>query len=321
MAKKDKDPTPNPASIPNKDIIQRLNFLYQASVYLSNLSRDVPPTDVPHPGSSAISAREEDQAHSKTSNLKSRHAKQSRRRSRTTDELSRAYVHTMTMVGKRATVKMCVSASNVELDADLFIYPTSSYARVPKTQHRDPSIKRTLCKSCKSVLVPGINVIIRVKREYPLPHLRSPFSVSFLCLIILSDMGYVVLGSSSHKHALVLKCMKCGYARRMPAPERKGWDGRGRWDVGDGEVDVEAVVVTEKETEKEENSTDHTTVSNPTENEEHKKSTKKHEKKRAYPPLPLSARRDAGHVVFRGDEKVEIGMEEINQVGDGVFAV
>src|SRR6266576_5573752 len=56
-----KDQTRNPASIPNKDIIQRLNFLYQASVYLSNLSRDVLPTDVPHPGSSALSAREEDQ--------------------------------------------------------------------------------------------------------------------------------------------------------------------------------------------------------------------------------------------------------------------
>ncbi|KAF8623285.1 hypothetical protein AX15_006433, partial [Amanita polypyramis BW_CC] len=109
-----------------------------------------------------------DQAHSKTTNPKLRHVK--RRRLRTTDELSRAHVHTIIMVGKRATVKM------------------------------DPSIKRTLCKSCKSVLVPGAIVIIRIKR------------------------------SSSHKYALVPKCMKCGYARRMPAPERKGWDGRGRWD-------------------------------------------------------------------------------------------
>jgi hypothetical protein len=65
-----------------------------------------------------------------------------------------------------------------------------------------------------------------------------------------------------------------------------------------------------------------TDVSSLTENEERQKlATKKREKKRVYPPLPLSARRDAGHVVFRGDEKVEIGMEEINQVGDGVFAV
>jgi ribonuclease P protein subunit RPR2 len=114
----------NPASIPNKDIIQRLNFLYQASVYLSNLSRDVPPIDASHPAPSALSACEEDQAHSKAKNPKSRHAKQSRGRSRTAEELSRAYVHTMTMVGKRAMVKMCVSISNVERNADLIIYTT-----------------------------------------------------------------------------------------------------------------------------------------------------------------------------------------------------
>jgi hypothetical protein len=81
----------------------------------------------------------------------------------------------------------------------------------------------------------------------------------------------------------------------MPAPERMGWDGRGRWDVGDGEVGAEAVAVAEKETETEENTTDHTTV---TENEERQKLTKKRKKKHLYPPLPLSARRDAGHVVF-----------------------
>ena len=126
--------------------------------------------------------------------------------------------------------------------------------------------------------------------------------------------GYVVLGSLSHRHALVLKCNRCGYARRVPAPERKAWDRRGRWDIDHGEVGAEAVVVAEKE----ENPANHTTVSN---KEEHQKPTKKRGKKRVYPPLPLSARRDAGHVVFRGNEKLEIGMEEINEVGDGVFAV
>jgi ribonuclease P protein subunit RPR2 len=137
-------------------------------------------------------------------------------------------------------------------------------------------------------------------------------------LSTLSDTSFAVLGSSSHKHALVLKCVRCGHARRMPAPEWDGWDGHGRWNVGDGEVGAEEMVVVEKETEKEENPT---IVSSPTENEERQKLTKKCEKKHMYPPLPLSARRGAGHVVFRGDEKVEIGLEEINQVGDGVLAV
>lgn len=119
-----------------------------------------------------------------------------------------------------------------------------------------------------------------------------------------------MLGSSSHKRALVLKCVKCGYARRVPAPERNEWDGRGRWDVTAREVDAN-----------EENNTSRTAVSNPTaEVEEHEKPSKIPGNKRVYPPLPLSARRDAGHVVFRGDQKVEIGMEEVNEVGDGVFA-
>jgi len=106
MTKKDKESTPNPASIPNKDIIQRLNFLYQASVYLTNLSHDVPPTDVPHSGttSSALSAGNE----GKPAQSKTKRSKQSRRRLRTADELARAYVDTMTMIGKRATVKMWV---------------------------------------------------------------------------------------------------------------------------------------------------------------------------------------------------------------------
>ncbi|KAF8345514.1 RNAse P Rpr2/Rpp21/SNM1 subunit domain-containing protein [Amanita rubescens] len=242
MAKKDKEPIPNPASIPNKDIIQRLNFLYQASVYLTNLSYDVPPTNVPSgTTSSALRRRHRGACTSKTK-TKNLRSKQSRRRLRTADELARAYVDTMTMIGKRATVKM------------------------------DPSIKRTLCKSCKSVLVPGMSVIVRVKR------------------------------SSSHKHALVLKCVKCGYAKRVPAPGRKGWDGRGRWDVTAREVDANA-----------ENNTSHVAVSNPTsEKEEHKKPAKISGNKRV---------RDAGHVIFRGDQNVEIDMDEVNEVGDGVFAV
>ena len=37
MAKKNKDEAPNPNSVANRDILQRLNFLYQASAYLSTM--------------------------------------------------------------------------------------------------------------------------------------------------------------------------------------------------------------------------------------------------------------------------------------------
>lgn len=40
MGKKNKGDLPNPSNITNRDILQRLNFLYQASVYLDSISRE-----------------------------------------------------------------------------------------------------------------------------------------------------------------------------------------------------------------------------------------------------------------------------------------
>ena len=39
MGKKNKSEVPNPNNVVNRDILQRLNFLYQASVYLESISR------------------------------------------------------------------------------------------------------------------------------------------------------------------------------------------------------------------------------------------------------------------------------------------
>ena len=65
-------PNPNLTTVVNRDIIQRLNFLYQASVYLSSCS---PP---------------------KSPNLVS------------TRDLAKDYISTMKAVGQRTTVRMCV---------------------------------------------------------------------------------------------------------------------------------------------------------------------------------------------------------------------
>ena len=39
MGKKNKSEVPNPNNVVNRDILQRLNFLYQASVYMESVSR------------------------------------------------------------------------------------------------------------------------------------------------------------------------------------------------------------------------------------------------------------------------------------------
>ncbi|KAF8625603.1 hypothetical protein AX15_005283 [Amanita polypyramis BW_CC] len=275
MAKKDKDQTPNPTSIQNKDIIQRLNFLYQASVYLTNLSKDVPSTTPVGAGreryskaaASNLESRPIDAhpAHSDDKEKNKEERRATRRRIRTTDDLARAYIDTMTTVGKKTTVKM------------------------------DPSIKRTLCKACNSVLIPGVSVRVRIK------------------------------GSTSHKHAIVLKCVRCEYARKIPAPERNGWDGRARWDVQEGAEGTEDSKGVEEVggggVNKDEGKEEVVAQTNEQEGNKAKTKKKKGKKKQVHPPLPLSARRDAGHVVFRGNERVDVAMDEVKEVGDGVFAV
>ncbi|RPD57517.1 Rpr2-domain-containing protein [Lentinus tigrinus ALCF2SS1-7] len=145
MGKKDKNqgPAANLHSVANRDIIQRINFLYQASTYLNTISS-------PAASSSSNAPAQPPKGKSKKKNT-IRHPK-------STAELSRCYIGSMRIVGQKAMVRM------------------------------DPSIKRTLCKQCDTVLIPGSTASVRVR---PL---------------------------SSHGHAVVYICMTCNATRRIPAP-------------------------------------------------------------------------------------------------------
>lgn len=95
MAKKNKDQVPNVNSVTNRDIIQRLSFLYQASTYLNAISSS--PTST----SSTIPSTSNATTHDPT--------KKKRRRTRvTTQDLSKSYITSMKIVGQKTTVKMCV---------------------------------------------------------------------------------------------------------------------------------------------------------------------------------------------------------------------
>jgi ribonuclease P protein subunit RPR2 len=83
MGKKNKDNIPNPNSVANRDIIQRLNFLYQASVLLNGMTTD-PPSQVP-------SLCEADDEHNPP--------KKRTKRVVSTADLSRSYVDTMKVIG------------------------------------------------------------------------------------------------------------------------------------------------------------------------------------------------------------------------------
>lgn len=93
MVKKQKDETPNINATPNRDIIQRLNFLYQASVYLQSLEL---PVSIP------VSPKMSDSKHTQDVDGK----KKKHKRKQTTGDLARTYIQCMRVVGQKTTVKM-----------------------------------------------------------------------------------------------------------------------------------------------------------------------------------------------------------------------
>ncbi|KAM5534584.1 hypothetical protein V8D89_011788 [Ganoderma adspersum] len=140
MGKKNKDQEPgaNLSSVQNRDIIQRINFLYQASTYVNSIA---PPSD------GAIS-----------SHRSSKKKKNTIRHPKNTAELSRCYVGAMRIIGQKTMVRM------------------------------DPTLKRTLCKQCDTVLLPGSTASVRIKT------------------------------SSSHRQVVTYTCLACRACRRIPAP-------------------------------------------------------------------------------------------------------
>ena len=123
MAKKTKESgneTPNPSNIPNKDVLQRLNFLYQASNILSNITLE---------GSSSPSPRASNtktiksgpvatgvEQHTATSiedmGAKSIGRKRRTRRQINTHSIARTLIGSMKAIGQKTNVRMYVLYMN-----------------------------------------------------------------------------------------------------------------------------------------------------------------------------------------------------------------
>ncbi|KAI9442262.1 Rpr2-domain-containing protein [Lactarius indigo] len=164
MGKKNKDEVPNPNGVVNRDILQRLNFLYQASAYLESMSSksDVRPevcssTDVMEDVSADVSGSARPTAGLTKAQLGRRERRRKRRVIQAAD-IGQGYVRAMRLIGQKTTVKM------------------------------DPSVKRTLCKGCDTILIPGLSATVRVN------------------------------GSNNHRHLVTTTCFRCKSSRRIPAP-------------------------------------------------------------------------------------------------------
>lgn len=114
MAKKNKDDVPNVNSVANRDILHRLNFLYQASAYLDSLSPPslTHPPQPPAPDTGSDLAGPSTPAKTLTTEsskkIKKRSKKEAKGRRMQVTEIARSYVRSMKQIGEKTTVKMYV---------------------------------------------------------------------------------------------------------------------------------------------------------------------------------------------------------------------
>lgn len=119
MAKKTRVSTgeaPNPNSVPNRDILQRLNFLYQASNFFNTLAVENTPSsskETCKPSTTDSSSTLENGSSDPSSSKRNggsqpcRKKKRRRRQQITTQTLSRTLVASMKVTGQKTNVRMC----------------------------------------------------------------------------------------------------------------------------------------------------------------------------------------------------------------------
>ncbi|KAG2132427.1 RNAse P Rpr2/Rpp21/SNM1 subunit domain-containing protein [Suillus bovinus] len=136
MGKQNKDDIPNPSKVGNRDIIQRLNFLYQASVLLNGMTAG-PSSLVP----SSIC---------ETNNTQNLPQKRQKRLVSTAD-LSRSYIDTMKVVGQKTNVKIDPTVKRVICKGcHIVLIPgASSTLRVKNSKSHRHIVVHT-CNSCRT---------------------------------------------------------------------------------------------------------------------------------------------------------------------------
>ncbi|KAF5383494.1 hypothetical protein D9757_006096 [Collybiopsis confluens] len=279
MGKKQKNEIPNPSSVSNRDVIQRLNFLYQASVYLNTVHCST--SQLPPSSSSSLSSAPDDP----TTNQK----KKGKEKKKTVGlgDLSRSYIGTMKSVGTKTTVQL------------------------------DPSVKRTLCKRCNTVLIPGSTASVRTKK------------------------------SPSHGHFMVYTCGVCKHSVRIPAapivvpliqtdydngdapvPSKPassnvGGGGLPRKEIAerstDAAMDLEQAQAHQDSATTSSRRQKHQTNDTPdpkTREEQSRRQNQRKKKKTLALRVPPLFARDAGHVVFKGNERLESSKGSWD---DGIF--
>ncbi|KAJ9125554.1 hypothetical protein QFC22_000516 [Naganishia vaughanmartiniae] len=137
----------------NQDLLQRLNHLYQANTYLASVSHELAGGVSPAPV--GCEANETPLSRNK--------ARKARRRE------SREKADALAVVARRSNQRFKVMVKHNIL-------------------HTDPSLKRSFCKGCNAICIPGLNARVRVR------------------------------SSTVHGNKLITTCSTCSTTRTIPAP-------------------------------------------------------------------------------------------------------
>ncbi|KAJ7497613.1 RNAse P Rpr2/Rpp21/SNM1 subunit domain-containing protein [Mycena latifolia] len=181
MAKKNKDDVPNASSIVNRDIMQRLNFMYQASVYLSGVLPVPPPT-----------APEKRKKKSRKMNV---------------HDLSKSYINSMKVVANKTMVKMDPAVKRTLCNGcNIVLVPGSTASVRVKSSTTHGHIMLYRCNSCNSTRripapptlaessLPAASTSEAVDETKPSkPRKRKPAPVARLPPLFARDVGHVVL--------------------------------------------------------------------------------------------------------------------------------
>ncbi|KAH9935795.1 RNAse P Rpr2/Rpp21/SNM1 subunit domain-containing protein [Fomitopsis serialis] len=191
-----------------------------------------------------------------------------RRHPATASDLSRSYIASMKAISQKATVKM------------------------------DPTIKRTICQKCNTVLIPGATeeceYEVDPSRINPL-HRPEPLTC---CRT----------GSRVHGNLVTYTCTACSFVRRIPAPPDLDPDAPPdpATSIVAPAVRTEDIAETEDEAMVIDQSQPSTSSADPKQLQETKaaRRPKRGGRKGPQPRLPPLFQRK-GHVVFRGNSKLE----------------
>ncbi|KAG8934698.1 hypothetical protein FRC02_009400 [Tulasnella sp. 418] len=238
---------PPPSSAHNRDLMQRVNFLYQTSIYLANIA----PTQLSL-GSSSTEAKLT--AHS---DKQTEQSNKEGKRDAETGALDNAREGLVSLAQHHASSIRVICNKAV--------------------MRMDPSIKRTICRGCQNILIPGATSTVRIKK------------------------------SSSHGNAVQIRCRNCTKTRLIPAPptensapssssslEPTSTAGQGQAEAADSLLTDETI-------------TSGTPTESNSENLEMRRSTRKPRKPKKPKPkvrkVPFFERSE--HVIYRGEQLLE----------------